>query len=92
MRPKMGARWGMSACPSVVGWMTIERRSSGCLRRRLTFREVLLAGVGAGGLPLAQAKARYEAQMLRDGFQAVAESLNKPFLRPAGQPQRPGPV
>jgi hypothetical protein len=30
--------------------------------------------------------------MLRDGFQAVVESLNKPFLRPAGQPQRPGPV
>lgn len=46
-----------------------------------------LAGVAAGREPLLDAVRRYEAEMLRYGFQAVAASLDKPFL-PRPQPGR----
>jgi len=36
------------------------------------------------GTPLAQAKAHYETEMLRYGFEAVDASLNAPFLRRGG--------
>lgn len=38
-----------------------------------------LVDVVTKGVPLAQAKARYETEMLRYGFEAVAASLNRPF-------------
>jgi 2-polyprenyl-6-methoxyphenol hydroxylase-like FAD-dependent oxidoreductase len=38
-----------------------------------------LVEVVSDGVPLARAKARYEAEMLRYGFQAVADSLSRPF-------------
>jgi 2-polyprenyl-6-methoxyphenol hydroxylase-like FAD-dependent oxidoreductase len=38
-----------------------------------------LAGVAAGRLPLAAAKRRHEAKMLRYGFEAVAASKQLPF-------------
>ncbi len=41
------------------------------------------------GLPasLAQAKAQYEREMLRYGFEAVSDALNKPYLSSASQAQ-----
>jgi 2-polyprenyl-6-methoxyphenol hydroxylase-like FAD-dependent oxidoreductase len=42
-----------------------------------------LVDVAVHGVPLADAKARYEAEMLRYGFQAVADSLHRPFAPPA---------
>src|SRR6266511_736653 len=44
-----------------------------------------LVDVAAKRVPFVQAKAQYEAEMLRYGFEAVADSLNKPFA-----PWRPG--
>jgi 2-polyprenyl-6-methoxyphenol hydroxylase-like FAD-dependent oxidoreductase len=38
-----------------------------------------LVDVVHNGAPLGPAIARYKSQMLRYGFQAVADSLNKPF-------------
>jgi 2-polyprenyl-6-methoxyphenol hydroxylase-like FAD-dependent oxidoreductase len=38
-----------------------------------------LVDVVTKGVPLIQAKAQYETEMLRYGFEAVANSLNKPF-------------
>jgi 2-polyprenyl-6-methoxyphenol hydroxylase-like FAD-dependent oxidoreductase len=44
-----------------------------------------IVAAAAGQIPLARAVAGYEAEMLRYGFQAVADSLNKPFApRPGG--------
>jgi 2-polyprenyl-6-methoxyphenol hydroxylase-like FAD-dependent oxidoreductase len=40
-----------------------------------------LVDVMPQGTPLAQAKAQYETEMLRYGFEAVDVSLNAPFLR-----------
>lgn len=48
-----------------------------------------LAGVAAGRLPLAVAKRRYEVEMLRYGFEAVAASKQLPF-GPRRAPARPG--
>jgi 2-polyprenyl-6-methoxyphenol hydroxylase-like FAD-dependent oxidoreductase len=45
-----------------------------------------LVEVAAGRAPLAAAKERYEAEMLRYGFQAVANSLHRPFA-PRGGPR-----
>lgn len=44
--------------------------------------------------PLGHAKAQYEAEMLRCGFQAVADSLNKPFapIAPAAAGTNEGPA
>jgi 2-polyprenyl-6-methoxyphenol hydroxylase-like FAD-dependent oxidoreductase len=44
------------------------------LRRRLV-------DVVTNEVPLVQAKAAYETEMLRYGFEAVADSLSKPFAR-----------
>jgi 2-polyprenyl-6-methoxyphenol hydroxylase-like FAD-dependent oxidoreductase len=41
-----------------------------------------LVAVAPGRVPLAEAKAHYESEMLRYGFQAVADSRDRPFLRP----------
>jgi 2-polyprenyl-6-methoxyphenol hydroxylase-like FAD-dependent oxidoreductase len=38
-----------------------------------------LIDVATKGVPLVQAKVQYESEMLRYGFEAVANSLNKPF-------------
>ncbi len=38
-----------------------------------------LIDVVTKGIPIAQAKAQYETEMLRYGFAAVADSLNRPF-------------
>ncbi len=38
-----------------------------------------LIDVATKGIPLIHAKARYETEMLRYGFEAVSNSLNKPF-------------
>ena len=38
-----------------------------------------LVDVVTKGVPLAHAKARYETEMLRYGFEVVAASLNRPF-------------
>jgi 2-polyprenyl-6-methoxyphenol hydroxylase-like FAD-dependent oxidoreductase len=46
-----------------------------------------LIDVAAGRVPLTQAKARYEAEMLSYGFAAVADSLHKPFA-PAARSRR----
>jgi 2-polyprenyl-6-methoxyphenol hydroxylase-like FAD-dependent oxidoreductase len=48
-----------------------------------------LAGVAAGRLPLAVAKRRYEEEMLRHGFEAVAASKQLPF-GPRRAPAGPG--
>jgi 2-polyprenyl-6-methoxyphenol hydroxylase-like FAD-dependent oxidoreductase len=45
-----------------------------------------LVDVAAGRVPLVDAVARYQAEMLRYGFQAVADSLHRPF----GPPRRTG--
>jgi cation diffusion facilitator CzcD-associated flavoprotein CzcO len=45
--------------------------------------DVIIIGGGIGGLCLAQAIRGYQADMLRYGFQAVADSRDKPFLRMA---------
>jgi hypothetical protein len=52
-----------------------------------------LAGVAAKGVPLLDAVGRYEAEMLRHGFQVVSASLGNPLMpRPAvTSPPRPGP-
>jgi len=52
-----------------------------------------LAGVAAKGVPLLEAVGRYEAEMLRHGFQVVSASLGNPLMpRPAvTSPPRPGP-
>lgn len=44
-----------------------------------------LVDVAAKGMPLAQAKAQYETEMLRYGFEAVADSLNRPFAPSPGR-------
>jgi 2-polyprenyl-6-methoxyphenol hydroxylase-like FAD-dependent oxidoreductase len=41
-----------------------------------------LVDVAAGRLPLVDAVERYQAEMLRYGFQAVADSLDRPFGPP----------
>jgi 2-polyprenyl-6-methoxyphenol hydroxylase-like FAD-dependent oxidoreductase len=56
----------------------VTLRDAGLLRRALV-------DVASGGTPLAAAMARYEAEMLRYGFEAVADSLRRPF----GPPRRP---
>jgi 2-polyprenyl-6-methoxyphenol hydroxylase-like FAD-dependent oxidoreductase len=43
-----------------------------------------LVDVVTNGIPLVQAKARYDTEMLRYGFEAVDASLNAPFLRRRG--------
>jgi 2-polyprenyl-6-methoxyphenol hydroxylase-like FAD-dependent oxidoreductase len=43
-----------------------------------------LVDVMTHGTSLAQAKAHYETEMLRYGFEAVGASLNAPFLRRNG--------
>jgi 2-polyprenyl-6-methoxyphenol hydroxylase-like FAD-dependent oxidoreductase len=43
-----------------------------------------LVDVVTKGIPLVQAKARYDMEMLRYGFEAVDASLNAPFLRRRG--------
>ena len=48
------------------------------LRDAQTLRDALLSGT----IPLAQAKSAYEVDMLRYGFQAVADSLDRPFGPP----------
>jgi 2-polyprenyl-6-methoxyphenol hydroxylase-like FAD-dependent oxidoreductase len=55
----------------------VALRDAALLRRRLV-------DVVTGGVPLAQAKAAYETEMLRYGFQAVADSLSRPFARREG--------
>jgi 2-polyprenyl-6-methoxyphenol hydroxylase-like FAD-dependent oxidoreductase len=40
-----------------------------------------LTGVALNGASLQQAKTEYETEMLRYGFEAVANSLNRPFMR-----------
>jgi hypothetical protein len=42
--------------------------------------------VATNGTPLARAKDHYETEMLRYGFQAVEDSLSRPF----GPPRRAG--
>jgi len=44
-----------------------------------------LVKVAANGASLAQAKARYEREMLRYGFEAVSAARNKPYLSSASQ-------
>jgi 2-polyprenyl-6-methoxyphenol hydroxylase-like FAD-dependent oxidoreductase len=51
----------------------VALRDAALLRRRLV--DV------TNGMPLVQAKAAYETEMLGYGFQAVADSLSKPFAR-----------
>lgn len=46
----------------------------------------------AGHVPLKRTKARYEAQMLSYGFQAVADSLRKPFGPPSQFSVVPAPA
>ena len=41
-----------------------------------------LAAVAAGAASLPEAKAVYEAEMLRYGFEAVADSRERPFAKP----------
>lgn len=48
------------------------------LRDARLFRQALM-DVVTKGIPLAQAKAQYETEMLRYGFEMVADSLNTPF-------------
>ena len=48
------------------------------LRDARLLRHALL-DVVTKGIPLAQAKAQYETEMLRYGFEMVVDSLNKPF-------------
>lgn len=50
-----------------------------------------LARSAAGALPLADAIAGYETQMLRYGFAAVAASRHSPFTRPTATPATPTP-
>jgi 2-polyprenyl-6-methoxyphenol hydroxylase-like FAD-dependent oxidoreductase len=45
-----------------------------------------LVRVAHHGVPLPAAKAAYEAEMLRHGFQAVADSLRRPFAPRPGRP------
>jgi 2-polyprenyl-6-methoxyphenol hydroxylase-like FAD-dependent oxidoreductase len=52
--------------------------------RDATLLRQALVDVVTRGIPLAQAKARYETEMLRYGFEAVAASRNAPFLRRSG--------
>jgi 2-polyprenyl-6-methoxyphenol hydroxylase-like FAD-dependent oxidoreductase len=52
----------------------VALRDAALLRRRLV-------DAVTNGVPLAQSKAAYEAEMLRYGFEAVADSLSKPFAR-----------
>ena len=54
----------------------VALRDAALLRRRLV--DV------TNGMPLVQATAAYETEMLRYGFQAVADSLSKPFARREG--------
>jgi 2-polyprenyl-6-methoxyphenol hydroxylase-like FAD-dependent oxidoreductase len=58
------------------------------LRDAQLLRQALVE-VAAGGMPLGHAKRRYEAEMLRYGFEAVANSLHKPFApgRKTGPPR-----
>jgi 2-polyprenyl-6-methoxyphenol hydroxylase-like FAD-dependent oxidoreductase len=51
-----------------------------------------LVDVVTTGVPLAQAKAQYETEMLRYGFEAVANSLNKPLFRRGASMDRPRAV
>jgi len=44
-----------------------------------------LVDVVTKGIPLVQAKAQYETEMLRYGFEAVADSLSKPFAPSASR-------
>jgi 2-polyprenyl-6-methoxyphenol hydroxylase-like FAD-dependent oxidoreductase len=41
-----------------------------------------LVDVATKRVPLQQAKAEYETEMLRYGFEAVSNSLNRPFMKP----------
>ena len=47
-----------------------------------------LVDVATKGVPLIQAKAQYETEMLRYGFEAVANSLNMPFAPPTNRGKR----
>ena len=49
-----------------------------------------LVDVATKGVPLVLAKAQYEAEMVRYGFEAVANSLNKPFAASTNWGKRPG--
>jgi 2-polyprenyl-6-methoxyphenol hydroxylase-like FAD-dependent oxidoreductase len=44
-----------------------------------------LVDVATHGASLAQAKVQYEREMLRYGFEAVSNALNKPYLSSANQ-------
>ena len=46
-----------------------------------------LVDVATNGASLAQAKAQYQREMLRYGFEAVSAALNKPYLSSASQAQ-----
>jgi 2-polyprenyl-6-methoxyphenol hydroxylase-like FAD-dependent oxidoreductase len=52
----------------------VALRDAALLRRRLV-------DVVTKGVPLVPATAAYETEMLRYGFPAVADSLNRPFAR-----------
>jgi 2-polyprenyl-6-methoxyphenol hydroxylase-like FAD-dependent oxidoreductase len=41
-----------------------------------------LVDVAIKGVPLLQAKVQYETEMLQYGFDAVSNSLNRPFMKP----------
>jgi 2-polyprenyl-6-methoxyphenol hydroxylase-like FAD-dependent oxidoreductase len=45
----------------------------------------VLGEVATNGASVAQAKAQYEREMLRYGFEAVSAALNKPYFSSAGQ-------
>jgi 2-polyprenyl-6-methoxyphenol hydroxylase-like FAD-dependent oxidoreductase len=62
------------------------------LRHAELLRQALV-GVAAKGVPLLDAVGRYEAEMLRHGFQMVSASLSDPLMpRPSvTSPPRPGP-
>jgi 2-polyprenyl-6-methoxyphenol hydroxylase-like FAD-dependent oxidoreductase len=55
-------------------------RANTALRDAELLRHTLI-DVATKGVPLVRAKAEYEAEMLRYGFEAVANSLHKPIFR-----------